>query len=494
MVTAIKGGWVVAWLNGQHCVLEGGTLVFEGNKIVFVGFQDESTCPRADVIIDATGKLVSPGLINLHCIANLDLQLLKIDASRKDFFSKPKDYVTGLDTPSFWTDQDFRTSADFSVATLLKSGTTTFAAVTSSVTKRWEESNQIPYALADASEQMGARAWLAHYYQEACPYTETSGATGILWDRQKAQEGLDSALEFIKFLRSKSNCVTGFLFPARTDRCSDDLLKETIKQARAFGGLHVRSHFSEYLQEYLEFKSRNPNRTMVEWLRDIEFLGPNVCLTHAVYIAGHSSTNEASGDDLQILADSGTSLCHCPLVIAREGVSMESFSRYIDAGINVGIGTDTFPPAINEEMRLAALIDKVINRDRAVGSTADIYNAATVGGAKALGREDLGKLAPGAIADISVFNLNSLETGPIDDPIRTFVHTATGRDCDTVIVDGRLVVSGGQVVGVDEEALARRAQESWLKLKGGVASWDWKGRELSEWSPSSLPLLRNKKR
>ena len=61
-------------------------------------------------------------------------------------------------------------------------------------------------------------------------------------------------------------------------------------------------------------------------------------------------------------------------------------------------------------------------------------------------------------------------------------------------MDGRLVVSDGQVVGVDEDELARRAQESWLKLKSGVASWDWKGRELSEWSPPALPLLRNKKR
>ena len=395
--TAIKGGWVVAWLDGRHRVLEGGAVVFEGTTVVFVGFPGDPACPSADVTIDADGKLVSPGLVNLHCIANLDLQLLKMDGTAGEAFSKPKAYVTDSHAASLWTDQDFRNSAQFSVATLLKNGTTTFASVTSSVTKRWEEAPPAAYALAEASEQLGARAWLAHFYQEACSWTDASGSIGMLWDTRKAQAGLGRAIELIKFLETKGNSrLTGFLFPARTDRCSDDQLRETMHQAHALGGVHVRSHFSEYLNEYREFKSRHPHRTMVEWLRDVGFLGPNVCLTHAIYIAGHSSTGEAAGDDLQILAESGTSLCHCPLVIARAGVALESFSRYVAAGVNLGIGTDTFPPTIAEEMRLAALVNKVVDRSRGAGTIEEVYNAATIGGARALGREDLGRLAPGS--------------------------------------------------------------------------------------------------
>ncbi len=466
-------------------------VVFEGSTIRFVGFPGDPDCPNADEAIDASGKLVSPGLINLHCIANLDLQLLKMDNQAGEAYPKPKAFVTDPGAPLPWNDQDFRNSAEFSVATLLKGGTTTFASVTSSATKRWEEARPEPYALAEASEQMGARAWLAHFYQEACPYTDAGGSVGILWDSQKAQSALGHAVDFVKFLEAKGNSrLTGFLFPARTDRCSDDLLKETMRLAEASGGLHVRSHFSEYLHEYREFKSRNPKRSMVEWLRDVGFLGRNVCLTHAVYIAGHRATGEESSDDLQILAESGTSVCHCPLVIARAGAALQSFSRYAAAGINMGLGTDTFPPNIVEEMRLAALINKVVDGRRGAGTIEEVYRAATIGGARALGRDDLGRLAPGCRADISVFDLSGLDTGPIDDPLRTFMHVATGRECDIVIVDGRTVVEGGRVVGIDEAELKQRAQGSWLKYKSGLASWDWKGRPSDELIRSALPMIR----
>ncbi|SVD23271.1 uncharacterized protein METZ01_LOCUS376125, partial [marine metagenome] len=137
MKTGINGEWVVAWIDGKHRVISKGTVVFEGEEVIFVGFQGDPNCPVPDKIIDARGKIVSPGLINLHCIANLDLQLLKMDSGDGEALPKPKHFVMNETEPSLWTDQDFTNSAEFSVATLLKSGSTTFASVTSSATKRW---------------------------------------------------------------------------------------------------------------------------------------------------------------------------------------------------------------------------------------------------------------------------------------------------------------------------------------------------------------------
>ena len=92
---------------------------------------------------------------------------------------------------------------------------------------------------------MGARAWIGHFYREGCEYTDSNGVMDMKWDSKKAMKVLDNAIELIKYIRSKSNPrLTGFLFPARTDRCSDDLLKETMRQSKLFGGLHVRTHFS----------------------------------------------------------------------------------------------------------------------------------------------------------------------------------------------------------------------------------------------------------
>ena len=469
---AIKGSWVVGWGPEGHQVIENGVVVTEDDKIVFVGRQGDADCPRADSVIDATGMLVSPGLINLHAIANLDLQVLRMDAGGETTFPKPESFVMDTSQPYILTDEEYRTSADFSVATLLKGGSTTFLNVTTSATKRWEDTSET-YALAEASERMGMRAWIGHFYQEACNFTDSDGQSHTVWDSKKGQQAMDNGIEVVKYLQKKGHpLLTGYLFPVRTDGCSDDMLKETVRQAELLGGIHIRSHFSEYPEEFRGFKARNPNRSMVEWLRDIGFLGPNICLTHGIYIAGHSFTGDEPGDDLEILAETGTTICHCPVVSARGGKVMESFGRYLEAGVNMGIGTDTFPPDILEEMRMGAILNKVVEGNRASGRVVDFYNAATIGGAKALGRDDLGRLATGCTADISIFDFSHLTGAPLDDPMRMLIHAANARDCHTVLVGGRVVVEGGRVVGVDEEELAEKARKAWLKYKGGVANWN----------------------
>ena len=206
------------------------------------------------------------------------------------------------------------------------------------------------------------------------------------------------------------------------------------------------------------------------------------------FIAGHSFTGDEAGEDLDILARTGTSVCHCPVVSARGGkANGSSFGRYVRAGVNMGIGTDTFPPDIIEEMRMGAIINKIVEGDRSAGTVVDFYNAATIGGAKALGREDLGRLAAGSTADISIFDFSHLTAAPMDDPLRMLVHAANARDCHTVMVGGEVVVSERRVVGVDEEELAHKARQAWLKYKGGIAAWDPANRPSDEVFPPLFP-------
>ena len=172
---------------------------------------------------------------------------------------------------------------------------------------------------------------------------------------------------------------------------------------------------------------------------------------------------------------------------------MESFGRYVRAGVNMGIGTDTFPPDMLEEMRIGAIVNKVVEGSRSAGTVLDFYNAATIGGAKALGRDDLGRLAPGSTADISIFDLSRLNTAPLDDPMRMLVHAANGRDCNTVLVGGEVVVDEGRVVGVDEEELTHKARQAWLKYKSGVAAWDSAKGSSDALFPPLLPYAAPKK-
>jgi cytosine/adenosine deaminase-related metal-dependent hydrolase len=154
------------------------------------------------------------------------------------------------------------------------------------------------------------------------------------------------------------------------------------------------------------------------------------------------------------------------------GIILHSYGQYKKAGVNIAIGTDAFPMDMIMEMRHAAIMGKVADRDRQAVTARDVFNAATLGGAKALGREDLGRLAPGAKADIVIVDLTGLHVALIDDPIKTLVYMGSQRDIETVIVNGRKVVTEGRVPGVDEEELAIKINEinqKWKRKDGTIA-------------------------
>src|SRR5258705_1172225 len=100
------------------------------------------------------------------------------------------------------------------------------------------------------------------------------------------------------------------------------------------------------------------------------------------------------------MADAGWSVAHAVWVFARRGVAMESFARYRAAGVNLSLGTDTNPQSVIEAMRWAAVCSKIVERNTEATIAAHAFDAATLGGARALGRDDLGRIAQGAKADL----------------------------------------------------------------------------------------------
>lgn len=476
---AIDAGWLVAWDGMQHVAIEGGRLVYQSDQILFAGDRSDPACPTADRIIAADDKLVTPGLVNLHCIANLDAQTLRSD-SRSPGHPKPIAHVLDPSPPHYWDADDLRASADFAVVTLLKSGNTSFGMVTGGAAKLWDEHEAEPYAVADAADRFGVRAWVAHFYREAVDGIHADGTREQLWDRQRAQRGLDRAVALVKSLRARGNPrLTGFLFPYQAGNCSADLLQETMRQSRLLGDAHIRTHVAEYASD-VTASMRRYGKPPLEWLLETGMVGPHVCFTHAIHFQDFS--------EVEALARTGTSICHCPIVNAREGDALHSFSRYRAAGINMAIGTDTFPPDLVEEMRIGSLLCKVAERKRGSGSVAEFFHAATVGGADALGRPDLGRLAAGAAADICIWNIAGLRHGHGEDPMRSFVHFASGRDCETVIVAGREVLKSAKVPGVDEAELTHRSRIAWDKYRRKLA--DWAGDAADHVYPAAIPMRR----
>jgi cytosine/adenosine deaminase-related metal-dependent hydrolase len=235
--------------------------------------------------------------------------------------------------------------------------------------------------------------------------------------------------------------------------------------------------------EFNEMLSRH-GKTPIAWMKDLGVLGPNTILGHAIIVGGSSWTSYPAGD-VQTMADAGCSVAHAVWVFARRGIAMESFARYRAAGVNMSLGTDTNPQSVLEAMRWAAVMSKTVEKNTAATTAADAFDAATLGGARALGRDDLGRIAVGAKADLVLWKATSWRMTPLRDPVKNIVYNAADEDIDRVYVNGRLVVDGGQVLAADEKAILAALQAGGERMWPRMGKFDWAGRSVDQLSPQT---------
>ncbi|MDR7417925.1 MAG: chlorohydrolase family protein [Armatimonadota bacterium] len=458
MRTHIRGGQVVAWANG-HYVIRGGDLVLDGDRVAFVGRGYDGP---ADRVLDVPGRLVSPGFVNLHCQVDISHGLLWYDADRTNLYAiRPDAWLRDPhDTPVF-TPDEMRAGARLGLGAALRSGATTVVGINTMVFKRWDDAPGDPDLFAQVADELGVRAYFSHHFRDGV----VAGPTPhIAWNTAAGRRGLDRAIAFAERLRRRPNDrVRTLLFPYTLDTNSEAMLR-LVREVATAHGLRIRMHFAQSRFE-VEQVRKTTGTDPVEFLERIGFLGPDVILTHAMYIA------EESDHDLDVLAAHGVSVAHCPVVMRGSGRVLRSFSRYRRAGVNVGLGTDTFPQDMVEEIRWASIGAKLADRHAASGLAAEAYEAATVGGARALGRDDLGRLTPGAKADVTIVDLRHIMIGPADDPIRSLVHYATQRDVEHVFVDGAQVVAHGNVTGLDVPAVLVAMERVTAKMAAQFVQW-----------------------
>jgi cytosine/adenosine deaminase-related metal-dependent hydrolase len=128
-----------------------------------------------------------------------------------------------------------------------------------------------------------------------------------------------------------------------------------------------------------------------------------------------------------------------------------------------------------------------VERNTEATTAADVFDAATLGGARALGRDDLGRIAPGARADLVLWRATSWGMTPLRDPVKNIVYNAGAEDVDRVWVQGRLVVDGGRVLAADEGAILRDLQAAGERMWPRMAGFDWAGRDADALSPQTYP-------
>jgi cytosine/adenosine deaminase-related metal-dependent hydrolase len=203
-------------------------------------------------------------------------------------------------------------------------------------------------------------------------------------------------------------------------------------------------------------------------------------------IAPHATN--ATDEDLALYAGHGVSIVHCALVSARSGSTLHSFSTCKARGINIAMGTDTAPADMLMNLLVGLIACRINDRAPDKVRCADLFDAATLGGARALGRPDLGHLSAGARADIAVFGLDDAVMTPAVDPITTLVIGGSGKVTRATFVDGRPSMLFGAVAGIDMEAARERAQGQFDGLIAKYPERSWNHPPVSEIFPPSYPM------
>jgi cytosine/adenosine deaminase-related metal-dependent hydrolase len=476
MITLLRGGWVAAWQCSQHQILKQGEVAFEDGTILFAGSRFDG---RADVVVDRPDWFLCPGFINLHGHVGVDPFAPFVDVPRSGQYSPGPEFVqqAPLEMWPTLTLEEQRMSGEFCLVQMLRTGTTTVVDAHGYGAIWWLGNPPTDEAtLAETVGRLGCRAYLALGYRSARSYKDRLGIARQHWDEEMGQAGLEHGLRFaLEYRGASDGRVQTLLTPHAVEKCTPELLSTTLVEARAVD-LPIQIHTSQSVHE-VELVRQRHGDTPVGFLHSLGFLGPDIILGHCVFVDDHPAVGGDSDRDLRLIADAGSSVAHAPLAFARrDAEALHTLPRYLDYGINVGLGCDIWPADIISEMRLGWLMGKHAHGSVDRPTCMEVFTAATAGSADALQRHDLGRLAPGARADIVCVDLSGYHFGPVLDPVRALVSFGMGQDVDRIYVDGQMIVDGGNVLNADEEELRAAAPQIMGKLHAAATERDPMGR------------------
>ena len=429
----IKNGTVLT-MNEDKNVYENGLVAVTGNRIVAVTDGNDLGDFKAKKIIDAEGGIVMPGMINTHTHVSMSVFRSLAD----DVPDRLRRYIFPLENKMVSREMSYIGALHGSIE-MAKSGVTTMVDM-----YLYEES------AADAVKEIGLRGVMT---QNIIKYPTADG--------EDAQAKIDLAIEFIEKYEDDELITPGFGPHAPHTVNTEDL--ERIRDLSEKYNLPVSMHVAETEKEFNDFRDDH-GMTPVEYLDSIGILNERFIAAHAIFV---------TDSDIALMKARDVGVAHNMVANIKSAKGVSPALQMHDQGLRIGLGTDG-PMSGNTldiigQMGYVAKLHKLDNKDRSVMPPVKVVEMATMGGARAIHREDeLGSLEIGKLADIAIIEVKSANMVPMYSPYSALVYSANASNVDTVIVNGEVIVEDKVLLTYDE-AKSRAAMIDFSERVSAIA-------------------------
>jgi cytosine/adenosine deaminase-related metal-dependent hydrolase len=434
----IKNARVLVTMDDTRREIADGAVFIRDNVIEQVGASADLP-QSADEVIDATGHVVMPGLVNTHHHMYQSLTRAIPAAQNGELFN----WLTNL--YPLWaglTAEMVHVSTLTAMAELILSGCTT----SSDHLYIYPNDCKLDDSI-EAAQKIGMRF---HASRGSMSVGQSKG--GLPPDRVVEEEGaiLKDTQRLIETYHDASRHAMQrvVVAPCSPFSVSQDLMKESAKLARSYG-VSMHTHLAENVND-IAYSREKFNMTPAEYAEDCGWVGPDVWHAHCVQL---------DDDGIYMFARTGTGIAHCPCSNMRLASGIAPIRKMLDRGVSVGLGVDG--SASNDaghmmgEVRQAMLLQRVGFGPDAM-TARQALEVATLGGAKVLNRDDIGAIKPGMSADIVMFKLDGIAmAGALHDPVAALVF-CTPPNVACSIINGKVVVREGQLCTIDLPVIIER--------------------------------------
>jgi 5-methylthioadenosine/S-adenosylhomocysteine deaminase len=431
----------IVTMDPEGRIIEQGNILVEGNRIQSVaGCGKGPDGSSADRVIDGSGKIVIPGLVQTH--VHLCQALFRGASDDMELMDWLRRRTWPLEAAH--DEESMYYSALLGIAELLRGGTTSIVDM--------ESVNHTDSAF-HAIEQSGIRAISGKAMMDWGDDVPAALSESTEWSIAESVELAD------KWDGAAGGRIRYAFTPRFAVSCSDRLLREVAELAHARRA-YIHTHSSENLGE-IEIVEKERGMRNVMYLDDVGLLGPRTILAHCIHL---------NQDELNVLARTRTNVAHCPSSNLKLASGIARVPQMIDRGINVGLGADGAGGNNNLdqfiEMRLAALIQKPMMGPTAMPART-VLEMATMRGAVSMGMEnDVGSIEEGKLADLVMLDLRKPHASPGADvdPISRIVYSAHSSDVVMTMVNGEILYESGRIAHIDEEEILAKCDDAIRRL------------------------------